>query len=271
MVELVRAGRLAEDLAHEMVGGLGPTLANKRIFHILGKRVPVSPRLGGTYLSESLAAQVARLPWHHQIDFGGGVLSPGNTKIDVLRGQADVYFEGGIEGKSFLDIGCWDGFNSFEASRRGASRILATDHFAWSDDCWGDRQSFELGRAHLAPLVEVMDIDLPALNETTVGRFDVVLFAGVFYHLRHPFAMLEALAPLAIETFIVETHLDALDLPTPAMIFYPGSELANDHTNWWGPNPACVSAMLRDVGFPNIKYTVHPNYTTRGIFHASRR
>jgi tRNA (mo5U34)-methyltransferase len=213
--------------------------------------------------SESLAAEVRSLPWHHEIDFGNGLLSPGDEKIGVLRAQADAYFAEGIAGKSFLDIGCWDGFNSFEASRRGALRVLATDHFAWSEKCWGDRRSFEIARAHLAPSVQVLDIDLPDMAESMIGRFDIVLFAGVLYHLRHPFAMLEKLAPLALETFIVETHLDAADVPRPAMIFYPGSELNNDHTNWWGPNRVCVEAMLKDVGFDDVSYQDHPNHPSR--------
>jgi tRNA (mo5U34)-methyltransferase len=55
------------------------------------------------------------------------------------------------------------------------------------------------------------------------------------------------------------------------MVFYPGSELANDPGNWWGPNPACVLAMLRDVGFSEVQYMPHPIVgRTRGIFHATR-
>jgi tRNA (mo5U34)-methyltransferase len=220
--------------------------------------------------NEDLQALVNQLPWHHQIDFGCGVISPGNGKIGPLRAAADVYFRHGIAGKSFLDIGCWDGFNSFEASRRGASRVLATDHFAWSDQCWGNRQSFELARSHLAPTVEVMDIDLPDLTPEKIGQFDVVLFAGVFYHLRHPFMTLEGVAKLVSQMFIVETWLDARDQDRPMMVFYPGSELANDHTNWWGPNRLCVEAMLRDVGFSRVEFVEHPVYADRGIFHAHR-
>jgi tRNA (mo5U34)-methyltransferase len=217
---------------------------------------------------EDLQRRVNELPWHHQIDFGGGVLSPGSTPIGVLRTQANVYFDGIIHGKTFLDIGTWDGFNSFEAHKRGASRVLATDHFAWSEQCWGDRRAFELARSRIAPEVEVMDIDIPEMNHETVGRFDVVLFAGVFYHLRHPFAVLEQVSSLAKEWLIVETHLDALDYDRPSMVFYPTNELANDETNWWGPNPACVIAMLRDVGFSTVEYVVHPNHPNRGIFRA---
>lgn len=220
---------------------------------------------------DDLRQQINNLPWHHQIDFGDGILSPGNTKIEVLRAQADIYFRVGIEGKSFLDIGCWDGFNSFEAKRRGASRVLATDHFAWSDQCWGDRRSFELARAHLAPDVQVMDVDLPGLVPARVGQFDVVLFAGVFYHLRHPLYVLENVANVATYAFIVETHLDAVNQDRPMMVFYPGRELADDPTNWWGPNPQCVKAMLHDIGFPRVEYTPHPIYANRGIFHGLRQ
>ncbi len=220
--------------------------------------------------AESLQELVDTLPWHHQIDFGGGVLTPGMTPLDVLDQQAEIYFKDGVAGLSVIDVGCWDGYNSFEARRRGAARVLATDHFAWSPDCWGDRRAFELARERLAPEVEVMDIDLPEITPEAVGVFDVVLFLGVLYHLRHPFAMLEHISRVCGTFIVVETHLDALDLDRPAMIFYPTNELANDPTNWWGPNPACVRAMLLDVGFPRVEYAPHPVHPNRGIFHGYR-
>jgi tRNA (mo5U34)-methyltransferase len=219
---------------------------------------------------ELLRSKINALPWHHQIDFGEGLLTPGAGKIDVMMAQAEVYFRGGIAGQTFLDVGCWDGFNSFEAHKRGARRVLATDHFAWSENCWGKREAFELARSHIAPSVEVMDVDLPDLTPDRVGTFDVVLFAGVFYHLRHPFLTLETVCKLARRTFILETHLDALEQDRPMMVFYPEAELANDPTNWWGPNPPCVVAMLRDVGFSRVEYQPHPIYPSRGVFHAHR-
>jgi len=262
--------------------GLCEVLALEAPMPIRLSRAPANPRLSGSIGGhmathslpqdrELLQKKINALPWHHQIDFGDGLLTPGNGKIDVMLAQADAYFRDGITGQTFLDIGCWDGFNSFEAHRRGASRVLATDHFAWSENCWGKREAFELARSYIAPSVEVMDIDLPELTPERVGRFDVVLFAGVFYHLRHPFLILENLSKLAAHTFILETHLDALDQDRPMMVFYPGKELADDPTNWWGPNPACVIAMLRDVGFARVEYRQHPRYHNRGIFHAYRK
>lgn len=220
---------------------------------------------------QALRERVNALPWFHQIDFGDGIVTPGRVPIAKLRKQADVYFRDGVAGKSVLDIGCWDGFNSIEAARRGAARVLATDHFAWSGECWGKREAFELARARLAPSVEVLDSVLDGLVVERIGTFDVVLFAGVLYHLRNPLRVLTLLAPLAKEAFIVETHLDARWMRRPAMVFYPGSELYNDPTNWWGPNPACVEAMLRVVGFSEVRYTRNPAARNRGIFHAYRR
>lgn len=220
---------------------------------------------------QTLRERVNALPWFHQMDFGGGIVSPGRIGMETLRKQADVYFRDGVAGKSVLDIGCWDGYNSFEAARRGAARVLASDHYAWSDRCWGRREAFELARAHLAPAVEVLDCELDGLTVENVGTFDIVLFAGVLYHLRNPLRVLTRLAPLASEAFVVETHLDARWVRRPAMIFYPGREQDDDPTNWWGPNAACVEAMLRDVGFAEVRYTRNPVSRRRGIFHAYRR
>ena len=88
-----------------------------------------------------LQQAVNELRWFHSIDFGDGLVSQGGIPLAVLNAQADIYFPHGLEGKTFLDIGCWDGFNSIEAHRRGAARVLATDHFAWTSRCWGDRAS----------------------------------------------------------------------------------------------------------------------------------
>ena len=198
------------------------------------------------------------------------MVSPGKSSAEYLHKMSDIYFKDGVEGLSVIDIGCWDGFNSFEAKRRGAKRVLATDHFAWSEHCWGDRSSFELAREILKLDVEDLVIDLLDISVQSVGQFDVMLFLGVFCNLKNPFLALEMLAPVCIERIVLETHLDALDISRPAMVFYPTTELANDHTNWWGPNPSCVEAMLKSVGFGRVDYTPNPEFPNQGVFHGYR-
>jgi tRNA (mo5U34)-methyltransferase len=231
--------------------------------------------LDGSGIAQS---DIDRLRWFHSMDFNGP-RSVGQIPEQTLKNQAALYFRNDlVKGKSFLDVGCWDGFNSFEAVRRGASRVLATDFFAWREPCWGQKEAFELARSHFAPSVAMKEIAVEDLTSETVGMFDVVLFAGVLYHLRNPFAGLEQVSKLVKETLILETHVDGENIKRPAMIFYPTTELDGDPTNWWGPNTVCVQSMLNDLGFRNIETIPHPNNRRlrwlaprrRMIFRASR-
>jgi hypothetical protein len=100
--------------------------------------------------------------------------------------------------------------------------------------------------------IETMTVDVPELSPDRIGTFDVVLFLGVFYHLIDPIDGLRHVASLAKEMLVVETHTDLCELDRPAMVMYPGAELAGDATNWWGPNPACMLALLKQFGFEKI-------------------
>jgi tRNA (mo5U34)-methyltransferase len=133
-----------------------------------------------------------------------------------------------------------------------------------------------MARQALRSKVEDLEIDVLDLSPERVGTFDIVFFLGVLYHMRHPLLALERVASVSRGRLFLETHLDLLDCPYPAMAFYPGAELANDHTNWCGPNVAMVKAMLETVGFTDV--TVHwgpwlypdtPTYA-RAILHARR-
>jgi tRNA (mo5U34)-methyltransferase len=168
-------------------------------------------------------------------------------------------------GKTLLDVGANNGYFSVEASRRGAGRVLALERGGWDGAGF---QQFDLVRRHLGPAIEAVYCDVMHLRSVALGTFDVVLFLGVLYHLRHPLYALEMLAETTREQLVVETHIDADDQPRPAMVFYPSDELAGDASNWWGPNVPCVCAMLRTVGFRRVEYSPHPRAPDRGFFHA---
>jgi tRNA (mo5U34)-methyltransferase len=231
----------------------------------------------------ALEEEIRRYDWFHTIDFGGGVVAKGHCTAEILKSKADCYFNMPLAGKSVLDIGCWDGYFSLEALWRGAGRVVSTDHYVWNTQ-WS-RGSFDLVRERLAPKMEAQDIDVYDISPASVGRFDVVLFAGVLYHLRHPLLGLEKAASVCRDTLVIETVLDALSLRRPAMVFYPGGELKGDPSNWWGPNRLLVEAMLRNLGFKEITFTPtpiprkwtlfdyvkrNPPITPRGVFHARR-
>jgi tRNA (mo5U34)-methyltransferase len=222
-------------------------------------------------MTVDLQSRVAALPWHHSIDLGGGVVTPGNKSAALCNDEAALIFDRvDLSGRSVLDIGAWNGFFSFEAKRRGASRVLATDSYCWSHPHIRGRETFEIARSALGLEIDAREIDVIDLSAETVGKFDVVLYLGVFYHRYDAVEALARVAALATQLLIVETHLELRDVPVPAMAFFPGCELANDPTNWWGPNEQCIKDLLLGHGFEEIEMTTHPMGHNRAIFHAWR-
>jgi tRNA (mo5U34)-methyltransferase len=203
---------------------------------------------------EQLQLEVGRHEWFHAMDLGQGVVTPG--RIDVARQTLPrLKLPASLAGKTVLDIGAWDGFFSFEAERRGARRVLATDSHAW----YTRKPAFELARRALGSKVEDCDIDVMDLAPQRIGTFDVVLFLGVLYHLRHPMLALEKVLSVCADHLVLETVTDLVWTRYPVMRFYPGSELAGDASNWFGPNPAALVGMLKAVGFKRVEI-VSPRY-----------
>jgi tRNA (mo5U34)-methyltransferase len=205
-----------------------------------------------------LRAKVDSLRWYHTIDLGNGIVTKGVDDTPLRLARAGL--PDSLAGLSVLDLGAWDGFWSFEAERRGAARVVACDHYAWHGQGWGTGQGkagFELARQTLGSRVEDVSLDLLDLSPERIGTFDVVLFLGILYHLPNPLLALERVASVAKDLIILETVVDMVGVRYPAAAFYPGKELNNDPTNWWGPNEAAVHGMLRAVGFADVR-TVTP-------------
>ena len=218
--------------------------------------------------TEQVRQEVSRIgAWYHCLDFGNGIVTPGYSATKWGVSGDFVGIPPSLEGKSVLDIGAWDGFYSFEAERRGARRVLATDSYVWKKQ----KAGFQLARRVLESKVEDQDIDVLDLSPERVGTFDVVLFLGVLYHMRHPLLAMERVASVTKDHLILETHVDMLDEPRPAMAFYPEGELNGDTSNWCGPNPLMVLAMLKTVGFSRTEIYAGPfkmATSTRMLFHA---
>jgi len=210
----------------------------------------LSAPIGSADVSDDSFARVFARPWFHRIDLGNGIVTPGiddtPAKLKFVRMPAD------LSGKTVIDIGAYDGFFSFEAERRGAARVLATDQFCWQGTGMTDGEGFKIAHRALRSRVEVKRIPVEDISPATVGVFDVVLFLGVLYHSPDPLRYLRAARSVCREMMIIETYCDALDYPRPAMVFYPGATLNNDATNFWGPNLLCIAEMLKEVGFKKI-------------------
>jgi tRNA (mo5U34)-methyltransferase len=157
-----------------------------------------------------------------------------------------------LKGARVLDIGTWDGWFTFEMERRGAN-VLAID-------CW-DNPKFHEMHAILNSKAEHRVMDIYDLTPASVGRFDIVLFMGVLYHLKHPLLALERVCALstdfaAVDSFVLQESLRAGEpVPKrPVIEFYENEEFGGQADNWCAPNVACLLAMCRTAGFARVEH-----------------
>lgn len=212
-----------------------------------------------------------KIKWRHCIDLGDGRVTQGtkDTFVDLQQWQfpPDLF-----KGKTVLDVGACDGCFSFYAERNGASRVLAVDPYRWTyDDRWSGMAGFNYAHKALNSKVETSTIPLEDISVETVGAWDVVLFLGVFYHLRDPFDITEKLTKVCKETFVLETHIDARlqQAPIPLVAFYPNGEVNNDKTTYWGPNTKFLDEFLGRVGFDTYTKPIYNGH--RSISYGKRR
>ena len=202
---------------------------------------------------EELLKEINSLYWWHTIDLGNGIVTPGRDPTGERIAQAGIPDD--LTGKTVIDIGAWDGAFSFECERRGARRVLAVDEFIWvGKNPWvTGKAGFELARKVLNSKVEDLVCDVYDLCPERVGTFDVAIFLGVLYHLKHPLLALERVASVCSDMLICGSHIDCVAEQRPAIAFYPNRELNDDPSNWCGPNIPALEAMLRTAGFRNVK------------------
>ena len=203
------------------------------------------------YSEEELRRRAAEITWFHSMDLRPGLRTTGI--YDPSRTLPRLRLPERLDGQTVLDVGAWDGYYSFEMERRGA-KVLATDDYSWGGGGWGTKAGFEL--AHTAFGSGVRSLQIAPLDITPGvlgGRFDIVLLLGVLYHLRDPLLVLERVASVTAGLLVLETEVGMLLTRRPAAEFFPGTELNDDPTNWWAPNVAAMTGMLRAVGFRTVE------------------
>lgn len=196
--------------------------------------------------------------WHQGWDLFDGVRLPGRNDVTELSGR--IKLPSDLTGKRILDIGAWNGAFSFECERRGASEIVA---FSLENP---ETTGFNRLKALLGSKVKYITGSVYNLQDYELGTFDVVLFLGVLYHLRYPLLAVDRLRNACRGELFIETHI-ADDLgDEPVWRFYPGDELANDPSNWFGPNVPAVLTAFQTAGF-NI--SLLQQWGTRASFRAT--
>lgn len=208
------------------------------------------------------------ISWWHSIKLPDGTITPGKKNYETMSNEANSYFSDvDLTNKSVLDIGAWDGYMSFEAEKRGASRVLAVEHGSWSGPGWGTKDGFDYAHEQLNSKVESLDLDLFNLDPNVHGTFDVVLLLGVVYHLTDPYGGLKKAADMTTDLLIVESTAYHGLPDEPVMRYHLGAELSNDASNYWSPNELCMRYMLMEIGFKRIETFFEP-FTGRLIAKA---
>lgn len=212
-----------------------------------------------------LEERIASLgPWFHNLRLHGIQTAPAHFLGDYPQTKFDHFssaLPSDLTGCTVLDVGCNAGFYSLEMKRRGADRVLGID----SDEHYLAQARFAAEVLSLNVQFEHMPVwEVASLNE----RFDLVIFMGVLYHLRHPLLALDLIHDhvardlllfqsmqrgshevpdvAADYDFCMDEHFNESGYPK---LHFIEQRYAHDETNWWVPNRACVEAMLRSSGF----------------------
>jgi tRNA (mo5U34)-methyltransferase len=230
--------------------------------------------------SQELQAQADAIPWFHTVDLGNGVVTKG---VGVQDTGSEILPD--VSGKSVLDIGAWDGKFSFLAEQAGADRVVALDHYAWGVDIgarqayWKEcidngtlpdhsrdetdfwrpelpgRRGFEFAVTTLGSKVQPLVADFQTIDLNELGRFDVVLYLGVLYHMKEPLTCLERLRATTNEIAVIETeavHIQGLDNEA-LMQFHAGDTLRTDFGNWFVPTITALHNLCRAAGFSEVR------------------
>ncbi len=182
-------------------------------------------------------------------------MTPGANHVGFLLDKAGVPAD--LKGCSVLDVGTSNGGCAFEVERRGAARVVAVDIFPPEWFGFADlRQLF-------ASEVEFVQTTVYELPEKLDEQFDLVLFFGVLYHLRHPLLALDRLRELvrrdvAIESAVCDHEMPALS-QSSYIRFYRGKELGNDGSNWFAPSVVALKDWIGSCGFSITESTSWPD------------
>jgi tRNA (mo5U34)-methyltransferase len=219
-------------------------------------------------------------PWFHNIELNGVWTAPDHFlgNYPAIKWQNfSAAIPQDLTGKSVLDIGCNGGFYSLEMKKRGAQRVLGVD---FDDDYLEQARFAAQVTGHDIEFRKLSVYDLGALGET----FDVVLFMGVLYHLRHPLLALDLIHEHVAKDLLVFQSMqrgakevdpvdenytfwqtDHFDRPGYPKMHFIEHRYADDPTNWWAPNSACVEAMLRSSGFAIVQHPEDEVYVCRRV------
>lgn len=194
---------------------------------------------------QSLIDQIGDHHWYQSIPLGDGTTTPGETGEAEQRKLEMIGLPEDLSGKSVLDVGCNEGFYSFEAERRGAARVLAIDKSSAAGE------KLNLIKKIYNSKVEFRPVDLFELNIEELGRFDLVFFLAVFHHLRYPFQAVDRIYQLTGECAVME-FVEAVPAGSEEQAALVRKYSKKGHLHLL-PTRAFLHDILKQAGFSSVE------------------
>jgi tRNA (mo5U34)-methyltransferase len=218
---------------------------------------------------EQLRREIGNHRWIHTIDVGNGLETPGVWPRENQAPMMKVFDQLDFRGKKVLDIGCLDGLWSFEAERRGAAEVYATDLISQATPgrgvCFRMAHKLRGSRAKYFPDLSVFNV-----RQLNVTDFDIVLFLGLYYHLKNPLLAFARVRQVLKEGGIMVVEGQVIDSPDVSAHFYYRRHFADDPTNWWIPTIPCLCDWI-ECSFFEIEKEYRQTYAEwRGVKNTGR-
>lgn len=199
--------------------------------------------------------------WFHKIEIAPGIVTPGvQNSVEVL---SKIQLPTDLSGLRVLDIGARDGFYSFECEKRGAAEVIAVDYSSPSIT------GFNVAKKLLDSKVEWVTANAYNIDSLDLGKFDLILFLGVIYHLRNPYLAIDKIhdalnlgGKVIVESHIIDggfvdksgnwinlTDIDESLTDLSVAQIYKIGQLVNDPTSAWAPSLNTLIGMFENSGF----------------------
>ena len=186
--------------------------------------------------------------WYHKIELAPGIVTPGAEWEALWGPMRERHHAVDFRGKRVLEVGCWDGYWSFEAEKLGAAEVWATDDMSQRKQV---TRSVPFAIECLQSKVRYRDdVSVYDVDEVFPEKFDVVICYGVLYHLRYPVLGLAKMRRVlkAGGTLLLETAV-LLDTESTDMRWGHSHIYPSDPSTWNAPSPSCLKFLLESSYF----------------------
>lgn len=220
---------------------------------------------------ETTLKKISDYSFHQTVDLGDGITTPGKPVSAKQRRVIELIQSFNLSDKRVVDLGTANGLFATTAEKQGAKEVLAVDHTeAYIDSL----RNLILPR--LQSNVTPVHRNMMDVSSDEFGQFDLVIFAGVLYHLRYPFTALKIVKDLVVEdgSLILGTGIIE-DFNCNSVLYCPAPEDSPQETRGGNAcsffNQRALRETLQYFGFRILSETVTVSPFRRFVKKAFRK